>query len=138
MKMIYPKYDPGTYHTRELYRQVCESKDLRVVWAYVNARKWNVDYDEFLELCKPECVNCGHELDYGLGKNNEDKTSEATPSTDHMIPQSKGGVDSIGNFWIICMQCNKLKNDATHEDIRRYEGIIKKLNETKTEQNNET
>ena len=100
---LYPKYDPGTYHTRALYRQVCESKDLRVVWAYVNARKWGVDYDDFLALCGTCCANCGHKLDYGLGKNiTEDKSLEATPSTDHIVPQSKGGPDAIDNFWIIC------------------------------------
>lgn len=131
---IYPKYDPGTYHTRELYRQVCESKDLRVVWAYPNARKWNVDYDKFLALCGICCANCGHKLDYGLGQNITDKSMVATPSTDHIVPQSKGGPDSIDNFWIICMQCNKLKNDSTPEDIRRYEGIIKVLKENAEKQ----
>ena len=127
---LYPKYDPGTYHTRALYRQVCESKELRVVWAYVNARKWGVDYDEFLALCGTCCANCGHKLDYGLGKNiEEDRSLEATPSTDHIVPQSKGGPDAIDNFWIICMRCNTLKNDATPEDIKRYEGIVRVLTE---------
>ena len=81
-------------------------------------------------MCGTCCANCGHKLDYGLGKNiTEDKSLEATPSTDHIVPQSKGGPDAIDNFWIICMRCNTLKNDATPEDIKRYEGIVRVLTE---------
>jgi 5-methylcytosine-specific restriction endonuclease McrA len=128
---LYEKFDPGTYITRELYRKVCETKDLSIVWAHKNSQKWGVDYDEFLTLCKPTCSCCGSELDYGLGKNNNDKPDENTPSTDHIIPRSKGGTDDINNLWIICNKCNTLKNNATYEDIKRYESIIRVLKETR-------
>lgn len=128
--MLYPKYDPATYITRDLYRKVCETNDLRYVWAYSNAQKWGVEYEPYLELCKETCSCCGSKLDYGLGKNNKGKLDENTPSTDHKIPRSRGGTDSIDNFWIICNKCNTLKNNATHEDIYRYENIVKMLKET--------
>lgn len=128
--MLYPKYDPKTYITRDLYRKVCETNDLRYVWAYSNAMKWNVEYETYLGLCKEFCSCCGSELDYGLGKNNRGKLDENTPSTDHKIPRSCGGTDNIENLWIICNKCNTLKNNATHEDIHRYENIVKMLKET--------
>lgn len=128
--MLYPKYDPATYITRELYRKVCETNDLRYVWAHCNAQKWSVEYESYLELCKETCSCCGSKLDYGLGKNNKGKLDEHTPSTDHKMPRSKGGIDDIDNFWIICNKCNTLKNNATHEDIHRYENIVKMLKET--------
>jgi len=128
--MIYPKYDPGTYITRDLYRKVCETGDLRYVWAHSNAPKWNADYNEFLALCETTCSCCGSTLNYGLGKNNVGKADVNTPSTDHKIPRSRGGTDDINNLWIICNKCNTLKNNATHEDIYRYENIVKMLKET--------
>jgi len=128
---LYPKYDPDTYHTRELYRKVCETGDLRIVWAYKNANKWNAEYEPYLAKCELNCSCCGSPLDYGIGKNNKGKLDENTPSTDHIIPRSKGGTDDIDNLWIICNKCNTLKNNATHEDIKRYENIIRVLKETK-------
>jgi len=129
--LLYPKYDPATYITRDLYRKVCETNDLRYVWAHANAQKWGVEYEPYLELCKETCSCCGSPLDYGIGKNNHGKLDENTPSTDHKIPRSKGGANDIENLWIICNKCNTLKNNATHEDIQRYENIIKMLKETK-------
>ena len=128
--MLYPKYDPATYITRDLYRKVCETNDLRFVWAYANSQKWGVDYEAYLNLCEETCSCCGSKLDYGLGKNNNGKLDENTPSTDHKIPRSRGGTDSIENLWIICNKCNTLKNNATHEDIHRYENIVRMLKET--------
>lgn len=128
--MLYPKYDPATYITRDLYRKVCETGDLRYVWAHTNAQKWGVNYEEYLKLCEETCSCCGSRLDYGIGKNNHGKLDEHTPSTDHKHPQSKGGTNDISNLWIICNKCNTLKNNATHEDIHRYENIVKMLKET--------
>jgi 5-methylcytosine-specific restriction endonuclease McrA len=126
-KKLYLRYDPGTYITRDLYRIVCETKDLRPVWAHKNSQKWKVDFQEFLALCQPTCSCCGSSLDYGLGKNNTNKLDIHTPSTDHKIPRSLGGTNDISNLWIICNRCNVLKNNSTQEDIHRYRRILEVL-----------
>ena len=126
-KKLYPKYDPGTYITRDLFRVVCETRDLRPVWAWKNSQKWSVDYDRFLSKCGLTCACCDSELDYGLGHNNLDKSDEHTPSTDHKIPRSMGGTNDLDNLWIICKRCNTLKNDSTKEDIHRYKRIVETL-----------
>lgn len=131
MKKLYPKYNPETYYSRDLFAVVCETGDLRPVWAKVNSLAWKVDYNEFLKLCQPSCSCCGSVLDYGLGNNNPGKKDYETPSTDHIIPQSEGGTDSIDNFWIICERCNRMKNNATHEDVERFKRIAQVLEETK-------
>jgi 5-methylcytosine-specific restriction endonuclease McrA len=131
MKKLYPKYNPETYYSRDLFAVVCESGDLRPVWAKVNSLAWKVDYNEFLKLCQPSCSCCRSTLDYGLGNNNPGKKDYETPSTDHIIPQSEGGTDSIDNFWIICERCNRMKNNATHEDVERFKLIAQVLEETK-------
>lgn len=129
MPNLYPKYDPATYVTRELFRKVVETKDLRYVWAHKNAQKWGVDYEKFRSLCGTHCACCGSELDYGLGKNNIDKLDINTPSTDHKIPRSldETKTNDIENLWIICNRCNTLKSSATQDDIHRYKKIVEAL-----------
>jgi 5-methylcytosine-specific restriction endonuclease McrA len=92
---------------------------------------WGVEYEPYLALCKSSCSCCGSKLNYGLGKNNPGKKDYETPSTDHIIPKSEGGADSIDNFWIICERCNRMKNNATYEDVERFKRIAQVLAETK-------
>lgn len=127
--IMYTKYDPATYHTRELFRRVCETGDLRPVWAHKNAQKWNVDPEKFLDKCGDNCACCGSKLNYGLGKNNIEKLDVNTPSTDHIIPRSvnESLTNSLDNLWIICYRCNTLKNNSTAEDINRYKAIVEVL-----------
>ena len=127
MVKLYPKYDPGRYYSRELFRTVCETNDVRPVWAWKNAQKWEVDYEPFLAKCGETCACCGSPLNYGLGKNNVDKLDIHTPSTDHIIPRSLQGSNDIDNLWIICNRCNLLKNNSTPEDIHRYRKILETL-----------
>ena len=127
MVKLYPKYEPGTYYSRELFRTVCETNDLRPVWAWKNAQKWGVDYESFLAKCGETCACCGSPLNYGLGKNNVDKSDIHTPSTDHIVPRSLDGTNDIDNLWIICNRCNLLKNNSTPEDIHRYRKILETL-----------
>ena len=133
---LHPKYDSGTYYSRDLFAVVCETRDLRPVWAKVNSMGWGVEYEPYLALCKTHCPCCGSELDYGLGKNNHGKPDYATPSTDHIIPQSYGGENSIENFWIICERCNRFKNNATYDDVERIRKIAQVLEETKQRNKN--
>lgn len=133
---LHPKYDSSTYYSRDLFAVVCETRDLRPVWAKINSLGWGVEYDPYLALCKTHCPCCGSELDYGLGKNNHGKPDYATPSTDHIIPQSYGGENSIENFWIICERCNRFKNNATYDDVERIRKIAQVLEETKQRNKN--
>lgn len=127
MQKLYSKYDPGTYITRDLFRVVCETRDLRPVWAWKNSQKWGVEYEPFLSKCANSCACCGSPLNYGLGKNNVDKSDIHTPSTDHINPRSMGGTNDLDNLWIICNRCNLLKNNSTPEDIHRYRRILETL-----------
>jgi 5-methylcytosine-specific restriction endonuclease McrA len=137
-KKLYQKYDPGTYITRDLYEVVCQTRDLRPVWAHVSSQKWNAEYEPFLALCGDTCSCCGSPLDYGLGKNNNDKADVNTPSTDHIVSRSvakklgwtEEQINHISNLWIICMRCNLFKNNATPDDIHRYRSIINVLERT--------
>jgi 5-methylcytosine-specific restriction endonuclease McrA len=128
---LYPKYNPETYINKEFFAEVCKTGDLRPVWAKINSAVWGVEYEPYLALCKPSCSCCGSKLNYGLGKNNPGKKDYETPSTDHKIPKSLGGANSIENFWIICERCNRMKNNATHEDVERFKRIAEVLAETK-------
>ena len=127
---LYPKYNPETYHSRDMYVKVCETGNLAYVWARSNSVTWGVEYEPFFALCKPNCPCCGSKLDYGLGKNNHGKQDYETPSTDHIKPRSSGGENNIENLWVICERCNRFKNNATFDDIHRMEGILKVLKET--------
>lgn len=130
-KKLYPKYNPETYYSRDLFAVVCETGDLRPVWAKINSLSWKVDYEPYLRLCKSKCPCCKSKLDYGLGSNNtEEKKDYETPSTDHIIPRSEGGTDDIENLWIICVRCNRFKNNATKEDVQRIKNIASILEDT--------
>jgi 5-methylcytosine-specific restriction endonuclease McrA len=134
---LYPKYTPGTYHSRDVFQRVVETRDLRIPWAYKSAVKWGVDAEQFLSLCGPTCKCCDSPLDYGVGKNNHGKRDINTPSTDHIVSQheakSLGWTDEqihdITNLWIICNRCNLLKNNSTAADAFRYERIARVLRE---------
>ena len=93
---LYPKYDPKTYYSRDLYRKVCETNDLRIVWAKFLSNKKGLPYEEFLKLCTESCPICESKLDYGLGKNNHGKQDENTPSCDRIIPPPWGD-------YVICL-----------------------------------
>lgn len=123
--MLYKKYNDGTYINKQLYADVCRTGDLRPVWAKANHSQWDAEYEPYLELCTPNCPICSHKLNYGLGKNIPagGKSEYETPSTDHIIPRSRGGTNDIANLWIICMFCNRAKNNATVEDAIRYRNI---------------
>jgi len=125
--MLYPKYNSKTYINTRFFADVCRTGDLRPIWAKHNSVKWGVEFEPFLTLCKVHCPCCKSKLNYGLGKNNTDKKDYETPSTDHIIPKSQGGLDSIDNFWIICERCNRFKNNATKEDTQRMKNIASVL-----------
>ena len=116
-------YDPDTHITQGLWRSLTKTRDLRVIWAYIQAQTWQVDYVEYLALCPSHCPCCKNELHYGLGRNKPKggKRPQNTPSTDHIIPASLApeleyGV--IDNLQVICVKCNRFKNEAIHARLK--------------------
>lgn len=129
---LYPYWDATTYCTRELYEEVTLTEDLRKVWSYASlgrgGRKETLTIDDIKAVCTDNCPICGNELDYGLGKNNHIKGDSHTPSLDKLVPGEAGGKYIVGNIWVICERCNRLKNSAHgEEDARRLETIAQVL-----------
>ena len=112
MSQLYPKYNPETYLSRDLYAQVCATGDLRPVWAKSNSLNWGVEYEPFLVKCLTHCPCCGSKLNYGLGKNNHGKKDFETPSTDHLVPQSIGGTNDLSNGQVLCLICHKFTHSV--------------------------
>ena len=49
-------------------------------------------------------------------------------TVDHVLPQSKGGGDAIGNLQLLCGACNSKKGAGTHEELiarLAAEGVIR-------------
>ena len=36
---------------------------------------------------------------------------------DHVVPQSRGGSDELGNLQLLCAACNSVKGSGTHEAL---------------------
>lgn len=121
--LIYPKYDPGTYVSRDLYRKVQETLDIRHVWVHLAAQQWQVDPELLLKKCKDKCDICEEGvLDYGRGKNNHSKRDIDTPSVDHFIPRSisEDLINEYDNLRVICKRCNTIKSNAVAKDAFRF------------------
>jgi len=39
---------------------------------------------------------------------------------DHLIPQSKGGSDSLDNLWLACSQCNQSRGNSFYPPARSF------------------
>ena len=126
---LYPIYDSATYYSMDIFAEVVEKRDLRPVWAKKYSYKWGVEYAPFLQLCPKHCPVCENELDYGLGKNNHGKLDINTPSTDHKKSKHAGGTDDIENLWVICERCNRMKNNANLDDVKRFRNLATILEE---------
>ena len=86
------------------------------------------------------CVSCGRvgthfrlqktkkDINYHFGLYSDD---EIEMSKDHIVPKSKGGLDSLNNMQTMCVICNSKKgNSYTAEDVLKGEYLDKsKLNE---------
>lgn len=132
---LYPYWDDLTYYSRELYEEVTITGDLKKVWAtksrFRGGRTKTLEVQDILDQCNDKCPICSNDLDYGLGKNNHIKGDNHTPSLDQKIPREAGGAYIVGNIWVICERCNRLKNSAHgEEDALRLETIAKVLRDT--------
>jgi len=60
-----------------------------------------VEYRQRLLKRNPVCVFCGCKL------------TEATATLDHARPRSLGGLNTPGNLWLSCGDCNRFKGSRT-------------------------
>jgi 5-methylcytosine-specific restriction endonuclease McrA len=59
------------------------------------------------EWCNYECQRCYENL--------IDKPHERV--IDHKIPLSKGGSNAIGNLWLLCRRCDRVKKDSVEPEL---------------------
>jgi hypothetical protein len=124
----YQKYyrsEKGKKHRQqylELYRTVPSNR----IRAMVNAafsRSMDNDW-EFDQVIKPilmenppsHCPCCGVELSYGTG-------NRTTAASLDRLDATKGY--TVGNVFIICFNCNRLKSNATMQDLERIMTYMK-------------
>lgn len=86
-------------------------------------------FERFAELYNHggfKCAYCGRQMDLKWGAN------ELAFTIDHVLAQSRGGLDSIHNLCFACQSCNSMKaNKDVSEFVRDVEGL--KLRKQKRE-----
>lgn len=77
---------------------------------------------QILEEAPPtNCACCGRVFDYDTKHGHAGK--DASPSLDRLVPL-KGYVE--GNVKVVCLRCNRVKNNATVEDLEKILAYIQK------------
>jgi hypothetical protein len=89
----------------------------------------NIDNEYVRSLVVSHCPIFGIPLDWSRHRGNGTVTTDGSPSLDRIDP-SKGYIK--GNVWIISYRANRIKNDATHEELKLVtkavgEAIVKSL-----------
>jgi hypothetical protein len=119
------------------YRSIHPFRPL-ITSCIIRSKKNNIPYDSFKDLCdylEPiynfgECTKCHCKLESGNGKNAPNLNS---PSIDRLVPE-KGYV--VGNVTVLCMNCNRKKQDNTYEDfiswVKWYEDQLNLSNNNQT------
>lgn len=79
-------------------------------------------FDIFPENPPKTCACCGVVLDYNVYPRN-DVAREKSPSIDRCI-NSVGYV--VGNVYVTCFRCNRLKNNATLEDLKLFVAYVER------------
>ena len=75
----------------------------------------NIDNEYVRSLVVSHCPIFGTPLDWSRHRGNGTVTTDGSPSLDRIDP-SKGYIK--GNVWIISYRANRIKNDATHEELK--------------------
>lgn len=68
----------------------------------VNDGNWNELRRQVLERDNYTCVYCGKKSEY--------------LEVDHVLPRSRGGLDTLDNLVCACRSCNRSKSDKTPEE----------------------
>lgn len=79
-------------------------------------------YDEGVRRCP--C--CNIQL---VWKSNSDKPQNNLVSIDHIVPSSKGGSNTLPNYYIMCRKCNHARSDGSFVDFVTSRGIGKDVAE---------
>jgi hypothetical protein len=98
------RFDPNAISKTTEYKMLARARH--------RAKKNNLPFNiELADIVIPErCPLLGIKLE-----SNTDKTSPNNPSLDKIIPE-KGYVK--GNIWVVSLRANKLKNDATLQELK--------------------
>lgn len=107
------RFDPNAVSKSVEYRMLARARH--------RAKKNNLPFNiELSDIVIPKtCPLLGIEL-----KSNTDKTSPNNPSLDKIIPEL-GYVK--GNIWVVSLRANKLKNDASLQELELLVENLKKL-----------
>lgn len=107
------RFDPNAISKSVEYKMLARAKS--------RAKKNNLPFNlELDDIVIPDvCPLLGIPL-----KSNTDKTSPNNPSLDKIIPE-KGYVK--GNIWVVSLRANKLKNDASLQELELLVENLKKL-----------
>ena len=110
----------ATYQNNKKYKQNNWSKIL-IQAIQFKSKKLNIPFDitenDILNLLTDICPICGIIYEKKVGKNRERR-----PSIDRIIP-SKGYVKD--NIKIICSRCNRIKSDATADELIKIGSFYK-------------
>jgi hypothetical protein len=77
--------------------------------------EFNIDHEYVRSLVTKHCPILGIPLEWSSCRGNGHRSMEGSPSLDRIDPV-KGYVR--GNVWIISHRANRIKNDATHEELK--------------------
>ncbi len=87
-------------NNRNRVRGYEHARRARMAGAFADCQRFS---QEFIRSVYKSCLKCG---------------SLAELEIDHVIPLSKGGTSTIGNYQILCRSCNASKNNRDFTDYR--------------------
>lgn len=85
-----------------------------------------------------KCVTCKREIAYYRVEDNTDGNGyhlnayshdHRMMTRDHIIPRSKGGIDDISNYQLMCSPCNKSKGSMTMDNFIKHKVKPNKVKE---------
>lgn len=62
-----------------------------------------------IDVQRGRCVRCGERLD--LSRQAITRATRDAPTIDHVVPQTEGGADTLGNLIVLHRKCNWRKAD---------------------------